>query len=85
MQKPQSVKVSKRYQVALPSQARQRLQIEAGDRLLVDVQDGMLILLPQPDNFTAQLAGLHREVWADVDAEEYVQEERRTWTPSDKE
>jgi AbrB family looped-hinge helix DNA binding protein len=45
MSEPVSVKVSGRYQVSLPSLARRLLNIEAGDRLLVDVQDGMLILL----------------------------------------
>ena len=31
----------------MPSVARERLNIQSGDRLLVDVQDGLLILLPQ--------------------------------------
>jgi AbrB family looped-hinge helix DNA binding protein len=54
-----SVKVSNRYQIAMPQQARKRLKIKSGDRLLVDIQDGMLILMPEPKNYTAQMAGLH--------------------------
>jgi len=39
-----SVKVSSRYQIVVPRIARERLNIQRGDRLLVDVQDGLLIL-----------------------------------------
>jgi len=41
-----TVKVSNRYQISLPSLARKQLNIQAGDRLLVDIQDGMIVLLP---------------------------------------
>ncbi len=35
-----TVKVSSRHQIVIPSVARKELDIEAGDRLLVDVQNG---------------------------------------------
>lgn len=75
-----SVKVSKRYQVVLPSVARRQLEIEAGDRLLVDVQDGMIVLIPQPANYTEHLAGLHRDVWDGVNTDEHLEQERNAWT-----
>ena len=77
-----TVKVSKRYQIVVPSAARVQLNIQSGDRLLVDVQDGMLILLPQPQNYTSQLEGLHREIWEGVDTEEYLNGERAAWDAS---
>ena len=77
-----SVKVSNRYQIAVPQQARKRLKIKSGDRLLVDVQDGMLILMPEPKNYTEQMAGLHREIWEK--SGEYLSEERDIWTDSQK-
>jgi AbrB family looped-hinge helix DNA binding protein len=77
-----SVKVSSRYQIALPSDARKLLKIEAGDRLLVDVQDGMMILIPLPTNYVDALAGRHREIWANVDSEAYLHQEREAWTNS---
>ena len=80
MSEPITVKVSGRYQISLPSRARQELHIEAGDRLLVDIQDGLLILLPQPVNYVAELAGLHQEVWQGIDAAAYLNEERSSWT-----
>jgi AbrB family looped-hinge helix DNA binding protein len=78
-----SVKVSGRYQISLPSHARRELGIEAGDRLIVVVQDGMIILLPQPDDFVAYTAGLHREIWEGIDTTAYLKEERAAWSTSD--
>ncbi|CAN5588698.1 AbrB/MazE/SpoVT family DNA-binding domain-containing protein [soil metagenome] len=77
-----SVKVSNRYQIALPSAARQRLNIQSGDRLLVDVQDGVLVLIPQPENYVKAMAGLHKEVWMGVDTTKHLQEERAAWNQS---
>lgn len=79
-----TVKVSKRYQIVVPKAARNRLNIQSGDRLLVDIQDGMIILLPQPKNYTQQLAGLHREIWEGIDPETYLNEERNAWDDSQK-
>ena len=79
---PLAVKVSSRHQISLPSAARRQLGIEAGDRLLVDVQDGILILIPQPDDLVAHMAGLHRDVWSSTDTDAYLREERDAWTNS---
>ena len=79
MTKAISVKVSNRYQIALPSLARKQLNIQAGDRLLVDIQDGMIVLLPQPENYAEYLAGLHKDIWQDMDTDAYLQQERDAW------
>lgn len=67
-----TIKVSHRYQVSIPSAARRRLNIQVGDRLLVDIQDGMLILIPAPTDFVVHMAGLHHELWQGVDTTEYL-------------
>jgi len=74
-----TVKVSSRNQIAVPRVARERLGIKAGDRLLVDVQDGMLILVPEPQNYASRLASLHHEIWEGVDTDAYLQGERDAW------
>ncbi|MFZ5919557.1 MAG: AbrB/MazE/SpoVT family DNA-binding domain-containing protein [Chloroflexota bacterium] len=76
----QSVKVSKRFQIAVPQQARKRLKIKSGDRLLVDIQDGLMIVMPEPQSYTNHLAGLHREIWEKP--EEYIAGERDAWDDS---
>lgn len=60
-----TVKVSKSHQIALPSAARKQLGIKPGDRLLVDIQDGLIVLLPQPDDYVAAMSGLHHDIWQD--------------------
>jgi AbrB family looped-hinge helix DNA binding protein len=78
-----TVKVSSRNQIAVPRVAREKLHIRSGDRLLVDVQDGVLVLIPQPEDYVAHMAGLHRDVWAGVDTDEYIDQEREAWTDSE--
>jgi len=82
MHQATSVKVSERYQIALPSAARRQLNIKAGDRLLVDIQDGVLVLIPQPEDYVQAMAGLHQEIWKGVNTTKYLQEERTAWDPS---
>jgi len=45
----------------------------------VDVQDGVLILVPEPSSYTDRLTGLHNEIWQDVDTAEYLEGERNAW------
>jgi AbrB family looped-hinge helix DNA binding protein len=45
-----SVKVNSRYQIAVPQTARRQLKIQRGDRLLVDIQDNMIVLIPAPQD-----------------------------------
>jgi AbrB family looped-hinge helix DNA binding protein len=78
-----TVKVSGRYQISLPSAARKQLNIDAGDRLLVDIQDGMIVLVPQPKDYVAAMAGLHQDVWQNVDTAVYLAEERASWQTSE--
>ncbi|MBN2550482.1 MAG: AbrB/MazE/SpoVT family DNA-binding domain-containing protein [Anaerolineales bacterium] len=77
-----TVKVSKRFQIAVPSAARERLNIRSGDTLIVDIQDGMIVLLPRPENYTDHLAGLHREIWQGIPVDHYIREERDSWEAS---
>ncbi len=52
----------------------------------MDVQDGVLVLIPQPEDYVECLAGLHREIWEGVDwkpsGRDYLNQERNAWTPS---
>ena len=77
-----SVKVSSKYQIAVPQMARKKLNIKQGDRLLVDVQDGVIVLIPQPKRYTEYLQGLHGDIWKGVDIEKYLNGERDAWTNS---
>ena len=36
-------------------------------------------MMEKPESYTAKLRGLHKEVWENVDANEYVASERDSW------
>jgi AbrB family looped-hinge helix DNA binding protein len=71
-----SVKVSSKYQVSIPSEARRRLGIEAGDRLSVEVAGESLVLRIRPEKPSDRLRGLGSEGWQGVDPVAYVRELR---------
>ena len=75
--KPPSVKLSSKFQVVIPQQARAMLGLAAGDELLVLVKEDRIVMVPKPKSFTDQLAGLHKEIWKDSDS--YLKSERDAW------
>ena len=79
-----SVKVSVKYQITIPKIARKELNLEKGDRLLVDVQDGVIVLIPKPERYAEHLQGLHGEIWQGINTQRYLNEEREAWTNSAK-
>jgi hypothetical protein len=44
----------------------------------------MIVLIPAPKDYAAQLAGLHHEVWENIDSSTYLGEERDAWAASAK-
>jgi AbrB family looped-hinge helix DNA binding protein len=77
-----SMKVNAKYQITIPKSVREKLKIKAGGCLLLDVQDGIIILIPEPRSYTDYLQGLHSEIWKGTDAQEYVNAEREAWMNS---
>lgn len=73
------VKVSNRFQIAVPAIARRKLRIKRGDRLLVDVREGSVVLIPEPADYVEHLRGLHQDLWDGVDPQDYVRREREAW------
>lgn len=76
---PISVKISSKHQIAVPASVRRKLSIKAGDYLLVEVEDGAIILVPKPIDPIEELRGLGREVWEGVDVQDYLDREREGW------
>jgi len=70
------VKVSSKYQIAVPAEARKKLGIKPGDHLLVDIREESILLMPEPKDWAEALAGLHKEIWEGIDPVEYVRGER---------
>jgi AbrB family looped-hinge helix DNA binding protein len=74
-----SVKVSSKHQIAVPSEARHRLGIRAGDRLDVEIGDDIIILRKRSARASDRLRGLGADVWQGIDPVEYVRQLRRDW------
>lgn len=74
-----TVRIGKRFLVVLPKKVRERLDLHEGDELLVEVSGRGILLVPKPKSYTAHLAGLHREVWKDLDVDAYLDQERKGW------
>ena len=78
---PSTVTMSSKNQIVIPREAREKLHIGPGEKLLVLSKEDRIILLPRPRDFVARMAGLHKEVWEGVDIEGYLAEERENWRP----
>ena len=75
-----SVKVSTKHQIAVPSEARRQLGIEAGDRLDVRVVGDTLVLRKSPSRPSDRLRGMAAgRGWYDPDPETFVRQLRDQW------
>ncbi len=73
------VKVSRKHQVVVPREAREALGVGAGDELVVEVENGRVLMKPKPRNYSKHMLGLHKSVWKSVKTENYVRTEREAW------
>jgi AbrB family looped-hinge helix DNA binding protein len=73
------VRLSKKYQVVVPRKVRKKLGLDRGDELVVEARGGKVVMKPKPKNYTEYMRGLHKKVWADIEADKYVKEEREAW------
>ena len=54
------VKVSSKYQVVIPKEAREKMGLDKGDTLIVNVEDDILTMRRRPESFMEYGRGLHR-------------------------
>jgi AbrB family looped-hinge helix DNA binding protein len=73
------VTLSSKNQIVVPKEAREKLNIGPGQELLVLVKENRIVLIPRPQDFVDRMAGLHKDVWTDVDTDSYLEEERDSW------
>lgn len=70
--------LSGNYQVEIPVEVRETLNLKPGDSLEVKIVDGAVVMLPVPSH-TSRLFGKHRHLWDGVDAVAYIRGERESW------
>lgn len=76
---PVAVTMSSKNQIVVPSEAREKLHLAPGDKLLVLCKDDRIVLIPKPADFTSRLKGLHAELWEGIDPADYLRGERDDW------
>ena len=47
--------------------------------MVTDKKEDNSACLPQSEDYVSQLAGLHKEVWQDIDTDAYLKQERDAW------
>jgi AbrB family looped-hinge helix DNA binding protein len=75
----ETAKVSEKGQIVIPKRVRDKIGLETGDELTVNLVGEKIILRRRPKSYTDYMWGLHGEAWKGVDAADYVDEERETW------
>jgi AbrB family looped-hinge helix DNA binding protein len=69
------VTISRKNQIVIPREAREALGAKPGDKLMVIVRSGRILLLQKPKSYRSAIRGLAKGVYP-VD---YLQEERKSW------
>jgi AbrB family looped-hinge helix DNA binding protein len=67
--------ISSKNQIVIPREAREALGVKPGDKLLVVVRDGRVIMLPKPKSFAKAIRGIARGTYP----EDYLRKERESW------
>jgi AbrB family looped-hinge helix DNA binding protein len=71
--------VSRKHQVVVPREAREALGVGPVDELVVEVENGKILMKPKPRNYSKHMLGLHTSVWKGAKSESYVRTEREAW------
>ena len=73
------IKISSKYQIVIPREVREKLNLKTGDRLIIKTNNGKIIIYPQPKSYAKYTLGLGKEIWEGIDATEFIRKERETW------
>jgi len=70
-----TVKMSSKNQIVIPSEARQKLGLKAGDRLKVLVRGDSIYLMKEPDSYVDKLYASGKNIYTS----DYLVAERESW------
>ena len=70
-----TVKMSSKNQVVIPTEARQKLGLKAGDKLKVIIKGDSICLVKEPDSYVNKLYASGREIYNN----NYLVAERNSW------
>ncbi len=70
-----TVTLSSKNQIVIPQEARRKLRVGPGARLLVLVKDDRIVFMPEPRQFVKRFSGRHKGLWG----KGHLERERRAW------
>ncbi|MGA8431881.1 MAG: AbrB/MazE/SpoVT family DNA-binding domain-containing protein [Candidatus Sulfotelmatobacter sp.] len=68
-------KLSSKNQIVIPREAREALNLKAGDKVIVSVQGERVIVLEKPKSYADAIRGIARKTYP----KNYLRKERRSW------
>lgn len=69
------VTLSSKNQIVIPKEAREALDLKPGDKILVQVRAGRVLVLERPKSYAAALRGLASKTYPRA----YLRKERDSW------
>jgi AbrB family looped-hinge helix DNA binding protein len=73
-----SARLSTKYQLVLPKEVREALNLQPNDSVIFLIVGDSVYMRPRPKSFTSTLLGLHRDVWSG-NTDEWLERERASW------
>ncbi len=70
-----TVKLSSKNQIVIPTEARRKLALKAGDRLNVLIKGDSICLVREPESYVEKLYGSGKEIYDN----KYLVAERESW------
>jgi AbrB family looped-hinge helix DNA binding protein len=73
-------KLTHKHQITIPSEARRRLGLEAGDTVFLALEEGQIVLRGLSKGWTESSRGLGADLWAkEGGGESVIEAERDSW------
>jgi len=69
------VTLSSKNQIVIPREAREALDLKPGDKILIQVRAGKVLLLEKPTSYAEALRGLAKKTYP----KHYLKKERDSW------
>lgn len=79
-----TTKLSKKYQIVVPREVREKMGLRVGESVGVySVDEDRAVLVKHPMHYVQTMKGLGKEVWKKLGgASRYIKQERASWEKS---
>jgi AbrB family looped-hinge helix DNA binding protein len=74
-----SAKLTEKFQITIPAAVRRRLGLKAGDRVLLVLESGEVVLRAASGGWTESSRGLGQELWREAGGAAAIDRERESW------